>query len=164
MSNQTHNIRAEFFRNSGVECIEVYLPGEKESLDLIGGIVDSCSKVLSEKEIAKVIDILSRKKEAMLKQHNFPPVYAKMLSDLIDVQRKRYDKRAKKAKKRRLEYSVSGGKLEEILGEYANIQNVHIDSIYVGSNKYSVERIGSESDNRYLVLLSFREVEEDDMA
>jgi hypothetical protein len=98
----------------------------------------------------------------MLKQRNFPQIYDKMLTELIEVQRKRYGKRVKKDKKRRLGYGVSGGKLEEILGKYANIQNVHIDSIYVGSNRYGVEQIGSESDDRYLVHLSFREEVEDE--
>lgn len=160
MFKRTHNIQAEFFRNPGGESIDVYLPRWKVTLNLFEGFIDNDSKVLSEKEIAKVIDILSRKKEAMLKQHNFPQVYDKILSELIGVQIERYG--VKKAKKRKLCFSVSGGKLEEILGEYANIQNVHIDSIYIGSNKYGVERIGSESDDRYLVSLSFREVEEDE--
>jgi alkyl sulfatase BDS1-like metallo-beta-lactamase superfamily hydrolase len=153
-------MQADFFRNSGVACIKVYLPGVKGSISIFANIADLRSKSLGKREIEEVIDILSRKKEAMLKQRNFPQIYDEMLTELIEVQRKRYG--VKKDKKRRVGYSVSGGKLEEILGEYANIQNVHIDSIYVGSNKYNVERIGSESDDRYLVHLSFHEGIEDE--
>jgi hypothetical protein len=162
MFKKENVIRAKFCRGSS-PSIDVYFEGEVQSVSLFRGIVELGSRKLSEEEIEAVIVILASKKSVLSTLGNFPPIYAEMLTELIEVQRKRYGKRVKKDKKRRLGYSVSGGKLEEILGEYFNIQNVHIDSIYVGSNRDGVEQIGSESDDRYLVHLSFHEVIEDDM-
>jgi DNA-binding HxlR family transcriptional regulator len=154
------DVRCVKFCRGSSPSIDVYLAGEVQPVSLFRDIVEHTSEALSEKEIEVVIHILTSKKRVMSMQRNFPQIYNKMLTELIEVQRKRYGKRVKKDKKRRLGYSVSGGKLEEILGEYANIPNVHIDSIYVGSNKYGVERIGSNV--RHLVHLSFHEVKEDE--
>jgi hypothetical protein len=159
MSKKENVIRVEFCRGSS-PSIDVYLDGEVQPVSLFRGIVEPTSEALSEKEIEVVIHILTSKKRIMSIQRNFPQQYNEMLTELIEVQRKRYGKRVKKDKKRRLGYGVSGGKLEEILGDYFNIQDVHIDSIYVGSNKYGVERI--DSNGRHLVHLSFHEEIEDE--
>jgi hypothetical protein len=165
MFNRKQKIQARFFRNSSVVCIEVYLPREEWPLCLFEGIVDYCSRVLGEKEIAKVIDILSRKKEAMLKHHNFPLIYDEMLFELIGAQRKRYDVQVKKEKKRKLGYSVSVGKLEEILSKYYNLEKVFIHSIHAGSSiqdtKTIVLRANKEKDDRVL-FVNFHEKERED--
>jgi hypothetical protein len=159
MSKKENVIRVEFCRGSS-PSLDVHLTGEVQPVSLFRGIVELNSEKLSEKEIEAVIHIVTSKKRVMLKQRNFPQIYDELLTELIEVQRKRYE--VKKDKKRRLGYGVSGGKLEEILGDYINIQDVHIDSIYVGSNRQSVERIDLESDDRYLVHLSFHEAIEDE--
>ena len=149
------------FCREGTPSIDIVLAKGLAPISLFTGFIERHAKKLSEIELEQVISILSRDKEAMQKQHDFPLLFEEMLSDLIEAQTKRYGVRARKDKKRKLGYSVSVGKLEEILGEYFKIKEVHAYSIDVGSDRYNAERIDLESDHRYLVL-SFREVEEED--
>jgi hypothetical protein len=152
----------DFCRGNATSSIEVELMKGNETISLNHCNIAYCSEVLSQKEIKTIIEILETKKELMLKECDFPSVYGEMLDDLITAYEGRYDKRAKKAKKRKLGFSVSGGKLEEILGEYFKMKDVHIYSIDVGNNRDNAAWISlKESDDCYLVL-SFREVEEDE--
>lgn len=146
---------AEFWRVSTVSGIDVYLLDGKGPIPLSSTLIIHFAKALSERELEETIEILSSKAKVMIKQRNFPLIYAEMLSDLIEVQMKRYGKRVKKEKKRKLGYSVSIDKLEEILGEYYKIKDVHAYSIDVGSDRSNAERIDVDSDYRYLIL-SFR--------
>ena len=149
-------LQAEFYRGSSSPSIEVQFKGNKKTISLFESNIAYCARKLSEIEIEEVVTILSRDKKAMLKQRNFPPIYEEMLSDLIEVQRERYG--VKKDKKRKLGYSVSLGKLEEILGLYFKVKKVRVYSIDVGRDRSDVDWIDLDSDSSYLVL-SFREGE-----
>ena len=84
-----YKIQADFCREDH-PCIIVSLTAAKLEFRLYYVNVECCSEVLTEKELAIVILILERKKEAMLKQRNFPYVYGKMLTELCDAQKERY--------------------------------------------------------------------------
>ena len=152
---------AEFRRGDSTSHIVVTFSKLSKSLSLFGDVIDHCAKELSEIELEEVISILSREKDAMVKQRNFPPVYEAMLSDLIKVQRERYGVHVEKKVKSTRGYCVGIGKLEEILGRYLNHKNVHILAVSVGSDKYLLERIDLDTNNRAL-FVDFREVGEED--
>ena len=119
-------------------CIEVFIPDSNTSIDIFDGQVEHCCRLLTKREIEQVVSILLCDKKAMQKQRNFPLVYDEMLSDLIEVQRERYDLRTKKEKRRDFGYTLSISKMEEILAQYYKFKDVHIDSIhfeYTGREK-----------------------------
>ena len=154
-------VSAKFCREPFVTCssIEITIRGASAAITLFHGNIKCRAGVLSEKELEVVIAILSQHKEVMLEERNFPPVYAEMLSNLMDTQIARYG--VKKEGGRALGYSVSIDKLEEILGDYYKIEDAHICSIDVGENRSKAERIDLRSDYSYLVV-SFREENRDD--
>lgn len=154
--NKHKNVKNTNFSRERSPSIDILFDDGEVSISLYAGSIEKNAKKLSEIELEQVISILLRDKEAMLKQYDFPLVFEEMLYDLIEVQVKRYGVRARK-----LGYSISLGKLEEILGEYYKIKEVCASSIDVGSDRRNAERIDLESDCRYLVL-SFREGEEED--
>jgi hypothetical protein len=135
----------KFFRDSGCNSIDVILFEKAKCISLFKDGIAHCAKSLSETEIEEAVTLLSHEKKAMLKQRNFPPIYDEMLSDLIEVQRVRYG--VKKDKKRKLSYSVSAGKLEDIPGQF-----VQAYSIDVGSDRLNAELIDLDLDHSYLVL------------
>jgi hypothetical protein len=154
---------AEFWRNRFSEGITILLPDIEGDFSLFGGIINHCAKSLSERELEEVIEILKHKAKIMLKSHNFPLIYDEMLSELIEAQVVRYG--VKRDKKRKLGYSVSLGKLEEILGKYYNHEKVFIHSIHAGSSiqdtKTIVLRANKEKDDRVL-FVNFHEKERED--
>lgn len=78
-------IDAEFHRSGTQVWIDVFLPDLESPIPIASTIVSHSAKALSERELEKVIEILSHKAEGMLKQHNFPLVYGEMLSELRKV-------------------------------------------------------------------------------
>lgn len=92
-----HKIRAEFCRGQFHNYIKVTFRGNSENFILFEGEIMRGSRRLSKEELAVVITILKRKKEAIA-QRNFPFVYGGMLSDLCDVQTERYGVREDKKK------------------------------------------------------------------
>jgi len=163
MRKNKNVVSAKFCREPFVSTpsIEVTIRGASESISLFDGIIDHCARVLSEKELEGVIAILSEYKAVMLEERNFPPIYEEMLSDLIKVQKARYGTEGKKEGGRALGYSVRVDKLEEILGDYYKIRDVHIYSIDVGGTRSKSERIDLSGEYRYFVM-SFREENRDD--
>ena len=156
-----HVESAEFCRDGSTSYIDVILPKVSGSISLWDGFIVFYAKELSEVELEEVISILSRKKEAMLKQRNFPLVCEEMLSDLIGAQRERYGVHAEKKVKSTRWYGVSIGKLEEILGLYANLEDAHVTRVYVGTDKLGLDRIDLGKNNREL-FVQFREAGEED--
>jgi hypothetical protein len=152
-------LQAEFYRGRDSSSIEVQFKDNKGTISLFENNIAYYTRKLGEIEIEEVVTILSRDKKAMLKQCNFPAIYDKMLSDLIEVQRVRYG--VEKDKKRKQDYIVTIDKLDEILSEYYKIKDAHVYSIDVGSDQTHAERIDLESVYRYLIL-SFREGDEED--
>ena len=161
MRKHKHVESAEFRRVLATSYIQVTLPKVPEPIRLWDGTIDLCAKNLSEVELEEVILFLSREKEVLSKQRNFPPVHEQMLSDLIKVQTERYGLHAEKKVKRTLGYGVSIGKLEEILGLYSNIKNVRISGVYLGSDMHKLDRGGLDPTDREL-FVRFREVGEED--
>ena len=159
MRTYKHVKSAEFHRED--PRIDITFSKVSKSRSLWGSIIDHCAKDLSEIELEEVISILSRKKDAMLKQRNFPPVYEAMLSDLIKVQRERYGAPAEKKVKHTLGHYVGIGKLEEIIGLYLNHKNVHITAVSVGSDTHVLDRINLDTNTRAL-FVDFREAGEED--
>ena len=156
-----HVESADFCRDYSNDSIEVVLSGGSVHFSLFSEIIAHCAEVLSEIELEEVISILSRKKEAMLKQRNFPLVCEEMLSDLIGAQRERYGVHAEKKVKSTRWYGVSIDKLEEILGLYANLEDAHVTRVYVGTDKLGLDRIDLGKNNREL-FVQFREAGEED--
>lgn len=85
-----HIIRAGFFRSSTQVGIEVNFPDVREPYFLSELATKFSARVLSDMELAEVIGILTCEKVVMENQQNFPPVYAKMLSQLCELQTERY--------------------------------------------------------------------------
>jgi hypothetical protein len=161
--NKHKNVKSANFCCEGTPSIDIVLAKGPTHISLFTGFIERQAKKLSEIELEQVISILSRDKEAMQKQHDFPLVFEELLSDLIKAQIVRYG--VKRNKKRKLGYSVSPGKLEEILGEYYNLEKVFIHSIYVGSNMQDAKTIllesSKEKDDRVL-FVNFQGKERED--
>lgn len=155
MKNKS-DIRAEFCR-AGTPHIAVFLSREGQTVYLFRGLIEHGCRKLSEAELEEVIDILTFKKRKMLKRCDFPAIYDDMLSDLIEVYRKRYVKRGKKLNK----YSLSVWQLEELIEQRYNFKEVHIDSIYAGSNKGNAAKIEVGSPDRVLYVSFSEEIEDD---
>jgi hypothetical protein len=81
---------AVFRRISGLGVIEIPLSDTHFPLCVYSASIKHDLMSLGEKELEQVILILEHEKEAMLKEHNFPPLFDEMLSDLIKVQIERY--------------------------------------------------------------------------
>lgn len=153
-------IRASFCRAGRQGYIDVHLRGLEKTISLVDGIIAYCSKALSEKEIKTVIEILECKKELMLKERNFPPVYEEMLSDLIEVYKERYTKQVNKGNRRLSQDSLSITELEKVLERHYKVKEVCINSIYAGSNSYNTFKTEVGSPKGFLTL-SFSRAEED---
>ena len=144
--------QAKFCRSSNNNYISVSLPGLGGTIELWEGLINLGCNVLGERELEQVVSILSREKETMLKQRNFPQIYEEMLTELIEVQRERYDSRVKKEKSRAFVYRVSIDELEEILGLYCAHKNMRISGIYVGTNENDLDQIDFDQNNRELFV------------
>lgn len=151
---KTKYVKSVKFSRLACSSIDVHLSDMPNPIFLFKDIIEHTAKKLSARELEEVIQILMIEKETMLRQCNFPVIYDEMLSDLINVQRERYS--IKKEEARKLGFSVSLEKLEEILGEYYNVKDAHAYSIDVGETRSLAKRIDLVSDYSYLAL-SFQE-------
>lgn len=159
---KSRNIQGvEFCRDESVTSIEVRLSGKKNPISLFDGIINHCSKKLSESEMGTVIEILTCKKEVMLREDDFPVVYGEMLKDLIIAYNGRYGKQVKKDNNWKPEYGLNIAELEEVLRDYYNLKEVRVNSIYAGNDSYNTIKMEVESPKGFLIL-SFSRGEEDE--
>ena len=88
---------ANFYRGMGASSIDIVLSDTPTtSITIFPGITQHRDIPLGEKELDEVIAILSREKEVMLKENNFPPIYGEMLTSLIKSQTGYHTKKVKK--------------------------------------------------------------------
>ena len=157
MYNARNVQRVLFCRGACVEWIEVQLKGKKEPISLYKNIIDHCSKKLSESEMGTVLEMLTRKKEVMLEECNFPYIYDEMLNELIIAYKECYGKQDKKDNKRLPQYTVSINQVEGVLEQYFDFKHVRVDSIFAGSNDSDATKI--EVGSNGLLYVSFSAVE-----
>jgi hypothetical protein len=138
----------DFCRDNSSSSIEIELMKGNETISLFEGIIEYCSKVLSQKEIKTIIKILESKKEVMLEECDFPKVYDGMLNDLITAYEERYGLKDTNIGKH---YRLSLYGLEEIIKQHYDLDQIHIDSV-VGGVNYTSKRIDSKADNRTLFV------------
>lgn len=143
----------DFCRDNSTSSIDVHLTKKEEAISLFEGIIAYCSKVLSQKEIKTIIEILETKKEVMLEECDFPAVYDEMLNELIAAYRERYG--VKKEKRRKFPYCVDPSELEVMFEQNFDITDVHIDSIDINANLKCGWR-------DLTLIMKFREVKEDE--
>ena len=92
---------ARFHHGVGLNSIDIVLLDEpKTHITIFPGITKHEDIALSERELDEVIAILSREKEVMLKQSNFPPIYEEMLTSLIKDQTWYRTKKVKKGEEK----------------------------------------------------------------
>jgi len=92
---------ANFYRGIDISSIDIVLLDEpKTHITIFPGITKHEDIALSERELDEVIAILSREKEVMLKQRNFPPIYEEMLTSLIKDQTWYRTKKVKKGEEK----------------------------------------------------------------
>ena len=151
----------DFCRDNASPSMEIELMKGNETISLDRHSIAYCSKVLSQKEIKTIIEILETKKELMLKECDFPKVYDEMLNDLIIAYKERYGKQVKKEDEHKIHDSLSITELEEILRHHYKLKEVRVDSIYAGSDSYNTMKIEVGFPKGFLVL-SFSGVEEND--
>ena len=133
MRKNKNVVSAKFARSASFNSIEVTIRGAPASIHLWSGNIGYGTKVLSEIELEEVIAILSQYKVVMLDEHNFPPAYEEMLSDLIKVQSDRYS--IKKSDKRAYPWRCTDIPLiETMFARIFNIKDVHIVSNDINCN------------------------------
>lgn len=144
---------AKFFRNSGTVCIEVTPFRMKNNISLFEGLIAHGARVLSDLEIDEAITILLADKKMMSKQRNFPPIFNKMLLDLIKVREERYETTLYYGEKESYDthYRLSLYGLEDMIKQHFNLGRVHIDSVVGGVND-TRKWIDLKSDNRVLFV------------
>ena len=138
----------DFCRDDASPSIEIKLMKGNETISLFGGIIENCSKTLSQKEIKTIIEILETKKELMLKECDFPKVYDEMLDDLITAYEGRYGMNDTNIGK---QYRLPLYGLEEIIKKHYELDQIHIDSV-VGGVNHTRKRIDLKDDNRALFV------------
>ena len=121
----------DFSIDSSSPSIEVELMKGNNTISLTHYNIAYCSKLLSQKEIETVIEILETKKELMLKECDFPSVYSEMLDELITAHDERYGVKDTYIEK---QYRLSRYGLEWLLRQHFDLEEVHIDSVIGGVN------------------------------
>ena len=134
--NRHKNVKSANFCREGTPSMDIVLAKGPVHISLFTDFIERYAKKLSEIELEQVILILSRDKEAMLKQHDFPLIFEEMLSDLIEVQRKRYGVRANEAPKPISLCNPDTSRMRALFKDYFNAKAVNIISIDVRINRY----------------------------
>ena len=138
----------DFCRDNAHPSIEIKLMKGYETISLYCHSIAYYSKVLSQKEIKTIIEILETKKEVMLKECDFPIVYGAMLNDLITAYEERYGMKDTNIGK---QYRLPLYGLEEIIKKHYELDQIHIDSV-VGGVNHTRKRIDLKDDNRALFV------------
>jgi len=98
MFKSKNDIDARFFRVGTSAYVGISLFGTKKFTPVCQCNILYHTRLLGDMELKRIIRVLSSKKEAMEKQHNFPPIYDEMLTDLISVLNERYKEQLNKVK------------------------------------------------------------------